>query len=155
MVEQNGSDPGFDPGVLDAERSTNGQAPGKRPSQSQLLVGPESSGFFNLAEELLRGDADFSKLLPKGKFNAAEGAALLRLLIDEDQYDDGSIDTRQMVYLKVLFSMSEDGRATDNAIRAHRGGQLWQAGLGGMARGLGFGVGSQQTNGTAQRDGPA
>lgn len=141
------------------EPSSNGHSPteaptGNRPSLSQILVGSESGGYFNLPEELLKGDADFSKLIPKANFTPAEGAAILRLMMDEDQYDDGYIDARQTVYMKSLLSMCENGRATDNAIRANGGGQMYRAGLAGIGRGMGFFNGGQQTNGTAQREGP-
>jgi hypothetical protein len=137
----------------------NGHAPppalnGKRPSTSQLLVGSEGDGYFDLPKELLQGSGDFSVLLAKARFDKQEGAAILRMLVDEDQYEDGSIDARQMVYLKAMVSICEDGKAREEARLAYTGGQGFRAGLGGMMRGFGFGVGNQQTNGTAQRDGP-
>ena len=155
MVEQHVSDdaPEFDASAVNGQSANGAQPAGKRPSQSQLLVSESSNTFFNLPEELLKGDADFSKLIPKGDFTPQEGAAMLRLLVDEDQYDDGNIDAHRVVYWKVLFSMAEGGKATSNAIRANGGGQMFRAGLAGVARGFGFG--QPQTNGTAQREGPS
>ena len=133
---------------------SNGTTSGKRPSTSQLLVGSEGSDFFDLPKELLRGSGDFAELIPKARFNEEEGAAVLRLLTDEDQYEQGYIDTRQMVYLKALMSMCKDGMAREEALRAHTGGQGWKANLGRVANGFVDNFRSQ-SNGTAQREGPS
>jgi len=143
----------------DTTQSQSNGAPGsngaaKRPSMSQLMVGSEGSDFFDLTKELLRGSENFWELLPKARFNEEEGAAVVRLMMDEDQYEDGYIDGRKLVFNKSLLSMGKDGMAREEALRAHTGGQGWRANLGGMARGFVDHFRSQNNN-TAQREGPA
>lgn len=132
----------------------NGDAHGKRAGLSQIMVGSEGSDFFELSKELLRIPGDFSELIPRARFTPQQGAAALRALTDEDQYEDGYIDTRKMVFLAAGFSICQDGLAREEALRAHTGGQGWRASLKGAANNFVDRFRSQG-NGTAQREGPA
>jgi len=107
----------------------NGHKPGGRPGIANLLVGPETSDYFDLPRELLEGSPDFAKLLARGRFSEQEIAQLVRIMGTEDRYNTGSTDIHRLVWLKAVAKIGQDGKAREEAITALTGGQGWRASL--------------------------
>ena len=134
--------------------SSNGSAADpKRAGLGQLMVGGEDSNYFDLAKEMIRAPGNLDEMMARGRYTAQEAAAMVDILTEADQYQQGHIDTSRVVWLKMGFSVGVEGRGREDAIRASIGTQSWKASLQSMGDRI-FGNRSQN-NGTGQRDGPS